>query len=828
MRAFLDNLGRDLRYTGRSLFRQPLLVTAAALSIGVAVAANAVIFGLANDLLLSAPSARQPEQLAYIRTANSSHVSYPQWKELDESGALAGIAGYQIEIEVNWTGPEQSISMIPLIVTPNFFDLLGVPIAQGRGFTTAEALPERQAGGAVISHTFWQNRLGGDPAAVGRVLTFNGRPYTVLGILPAGLRAVPGLGIAPEVYLPISRDLLPEIDRRDSSAFMLIGRLRPDQALEEGRAALQTVVQRLDKDRGVEELGGVRQFAGAGGLRRIGAFDELAVFFAILGVAVALVLAIACANVAGLLLSRGVGQGREAALRAALGASRSRLVQQQLTEAGWLALLGTGTGILLSVATGALLTRIRLPLPLPIELHAGIDVRLLMLSLVILVSVTLLSGLLPAVRLTRPSLLPAIKSEAGHTARRRWSLRPVLVTSQVAVALVLLLTAFLFVRNLSRAQEVDPGFDTAHTLVAQIGFVEGRHTPESRAAFLAAAVERLRVHPGIREATYARGVPLTLRSGTTTGTDLKMADGGEAFPATYQSNAVGPSYFSTMGIRLIAGREFLPSDRPGSPQVAIVSEEFVRRYLGGRSPLGRQLLLPGPTGPALPGRDRWRRRGREVPHHRRRAAGGDLRVVPAARQPRTVRPRAGQRRRQRRDADPRRSTNVDVDGSDLRGPSRTDARGPGICVPPEPAGSVDSRDARAARPRAGDDRSLRDHRVVGQPQNVRDRRADGARRHPPGSSRPRAAGCRDPGDYRHHHRCRACSLRHPAARDVPGRRAEPVRSVDLRGHGHAALDRQPCRSGEPGVARDARGTREGASDGMSRQRAVVRLARTRS
>ena len=125
MRAFLDNLGRDLRYTGRSLFRQPLLVTAAALSIGVAVAANAVIFGLANDLLLSAPSARQPEQLAYLRTANGSHVSYPQWKELDESGALAGIAGYQIEIEVNWTGPEQSISMIPLIVTPNFFDLLG-------------------------------------------------------------------------------------------------------------------------------------------------------------------------------------------------------------------------------------------------------------------------------------------------------------------------------------------------------------------------------------------------------------------------------------------------------------------------------------------------------------------------------------------------------------------------------------------------------------------------------------------------------------------------------------------------------------------------------
>lgn len=592
--SFVQNLVRDVRYTRRSLQTQPLLVAAASFSIAVAVAANAIIFNLANDLLLSPPSARRWDQLVYIRTEHSSHVSYPQWRDLNDTGALAGLAGYQIEVEVNWTGPERAVSMLPLIVSPNFFDVIAPPMAMGRGFTTAEALPENQPDVVVISHGFWQNRLGSDPNAVGRTLVFNGRPHTVLGVLSPGLRGVPGLGIAPEVYLPLSRHVMPDLDSRDASAVMLIGRLRDGQSLEQGRAALQAAAQRVDELDSSRRVGNIRQFAGAGGLRQIGAFDELAVFFVVLGVAVALILAIACANVAGLLLSRSTVRRREVAVRAALGASRGRLIQQFMTEAGWLAFLGTSLGVFLSYVTSSVLSTIRLPLPLPLELHAGIDVRLMIVALCLLIATTMLCGLVPALQATRPTLMPALKLDEPRYGRRRWTFRTLLVVGQMAVTLVLLLTAFLFVRNLGRAQDLEPGFDTEHTLVAQVSFVEGRHTPESRAAFLEDAVRRLESRPGIHAAAYSRGVPLTLRSGGTTGTTLRIQEGGDSFRAEYQVNAVGPGFFSTMGTRLVRGREFLPSDRPGSPAVAIINEEFARRHLAGRDPVGLHLLLPGP------------------------------------------------------------------------------------------------------------------------------------------------------------------------------------------------------------------------------------------
>ncbi len=594
--AIVHALVSDLRYTLRSLLRQPLLVAAATLSIGVGAVASSVVLTLASDLLFSAPTARRPEQLAYIRTASGSHVSYPQWRDLDESGALAGVAGYQIEIEVNWTGPERSISLMPLAVTANFFDLLGVPVASGRGFTAREAQPERQADVVVVSHAFWQHRLGSDPAALGRVLVFNGRPHTMIGILPRGLRAVPGLGIAPEVYLPLSRHLLPSLDSRGSAAVMLIGRLRDGQTLEQGRAALHTAIERLDRTHASAKLGGVQQFAAVGGVSQLTglAFPEIALFFGLLVVAIGLVLAIACANVAGLLLSSGSARRREVAVRSALGASRGRLVQQFLAEAFWLALGGTTIGVMTSFALTLALSRISLPLPIPIELGAGVNVRLLMVFLALLAATTALCGLPPALQATRPSLVPALKQEEPRFGRRRWTFRTLLVIGQVAVALVLLLTGALFLRNLARAQHLDPGFDPARAVVAQVSFVEGRYTPETRAAFLREATERLAAIPGVRTATFAHGVPLTMRSGVRTGTDLQRGD-GVRFRAQFDGNFVGPDYFAAMGIPLVKGREFRFTDRDGAPRVAVINEEFARRYFSDRDPLGQQVLLPGAT-----------------------------------------------------------------------------------------------------------------------------------------------------------------------------------------------------------------------------------------
>jgi predicted permease len=605
--AFVQNLAQDLRYTLRSLARQPLLVAAATISIAVAVGANSTIFSLASELLLSEPSARRPDQLVRIRMSGGSHVSYRQWKALREAGALQDLAGYQIETEVNWLHPtahktrggdpgrgaDRSASLIPLIVTSNFFDALGLPVALGRGFTAAEADAERHPDVAVISHGFWQTRLGGDATIVGRTLTFNGRPYTVLGVLPKTFRALPGYGVAPEVYLPLSPELMPDLHEPHAAAVELVGRLREGQSLAQGRTALSAAGQRVGEVLNERRFGEVSQFSPAGGFGKISDFESVGAFFGVLLVAVGLVLAIACANVAGLLLARSTVRRREIAIRVALGASRARLVQQLMTEGLWLAVLGTIGGLLLMFVLMDLIARVQLPLPMPIELHATLDGRLLLYSLTLLILTTVLSGLAPALQATRPSLTPALKQEEPRYANRRWTLRGFLVIGQVSIAVVLLLTALLFVRNLTRAERADPGFDATHTIVAQVSFVEGRYTRDARAAFLGQAIERLRAVPGIDRATFSHAVPLTIRSGMTTGTELKIAEGGEPFHERYEVNLVGPDYFSTMGISLLKGREFLPTDRSGSPVVVIINEELARRHFAGRDPIGHHLLLPG-------------------------------------------------------------------------------------------------------------------------------------------------------------------------------------------------------------------------------------------
>src|SRR6185437_7348439 len=202
--SVIQNVVQDLRYALRSLVQQPFLLTAATLSIAVAVGANTTIFNLANQLLLASPSAFRPDRLVTIRMGRGSHVSYGQWQDLQRSGALDDVAGYQIEAEVNWRGAEQAVSLTPLLETANYFDVLGLPMAMGRSFTASEAQAERQPFVVVLSHGFWQRRLGRDPDVLGKTLTINGGSYTVLGVLPEGLHSFPGYGIAPEVYLPIA------------------------------------------------------------------------------------------------------------------------------------------------------------------------------------------------------------------------------------------------------------------------------------------------------------------------------------------------------------------------------------------------------------------------------------------------------------------------------------------------------------------------------------------------------------------------------------------------------------------------------------------------
>jgi predicted permease len=596
--AVVEHVVQDLRYTLRSLVRQPLLLSAAVLSIGVAIAANTTIFNLASQLLFATPSAVRPDRLVHIRLGGGSHVSHRQWRALEESHALDGLTGFNIETSANWRGPERTINLISMAVAGNFFDVIGVPMALGRGFTAREAQAELDPAVVVISHRFWQQRLGGTPTVIGSALIFNGRPYTVTGVIAEGTRSIAGFGLSPEVYLPVGRTLMPEYDGTGPVATVqLVGRLRDDQTLASGRAAMSAagkIVAESDRRR----LGDITLFAPVGSTEQFGSFAAVSAFFGLLLVAVGLILAIACANVAGLLLARATVRSREMAVRVALGASRRRLIQQLMVEGFWIALFGTIAGLALMTFVITLLGRIPLPLPLPLELHAVIDGRVLGYSILLALVTTVLCALAPALQATRRSQVPALKSQDPLAVRRvgrRWSLRNLLVVGQVAVALVLLVTALLFVRNLARAGDLDPGFTVERLLIAQIGVAQGRFTPVTGTAFLDDAVERLRGIPGVESASYAYGAPLMLRSGLTSGARLVVNGEEPGFQAIYQDSFVGPDYFKVMGIGLVKGREFTRDDRRGGPTVAAVNEEFVRRYLSGREPIGAELRLPGPT-----------------------------------------------------------------------------------------------------------------------------------------------------------------------------------------------------------------------------------------
>ncbi|MEZ5316812.1 MAG: ADOP family duplicated permease [Vicinamibacterales bacterium] len=592
--AVLEHLARDLRYGWRGLVRQPMLLVAATASIALGVAANLSVYAVANDLLLSVPSAARPDELVHVRTGNGSHVSYAAWTSLEASGAVAGLAGYRIDEQVNWRDGETTVPVTPLVVTPNYFEVVGVPVAAGRGFTPADVARDPRV--AVVTDAFRRRSLAGAADVVGRTVTLNGDPYTIIGVLPAGVRSLPGYGIAPDLYLPASRSLLPAIDRPLVPVVQLVGRLRAGQTPDQARDALAAAAARFGESAGDREIGAFVAVARMGGVDQVRDFAAVGAFFLVLLVVATLVLLIACANVAGLLLARSVARRREIALRLALGSSRRRLLQQLLTESLLLAVVGTVAGLALTWLAGRVLASLTLPLPVPIHLAPAFDLRLLAAAGGLVLVTTVFCGLVPALQATRPRLLPAIHQPDAPAAHRRLTMRRLLVAGQVTVSVLLLAVALLFLRNLLRSTTIDPGFDVDRLVVARMTFVEGRQgSPGTRT--ISRVVGRVRAVPGVTDATFAEGVPLTLMSGSWNGTDLRLGEDAEPTHLEFARNAVGPDYFRTMGIP-VRGRGFTEADRTGAPRVVVVNEEFARRYFGDRDAIGSTLVDPRDADPA--------------------------------------------------------------------------------------------------------------------------------------------------------------------------------------------------------------------------------------
>jgi predicted permease len=579
--TFFENLWRDVVYGARGLRRNPTLVATAVLSLALGIGANAAIFSLAVEFLFSRPSVSDARSVVDVRLGGNSAAGPHVVEYVRQSGIFADVVGENEETFANFNDGTETRPVFAVATTKNYFTALGIPMAFGRGI-----LPDDPNEVVVLQNRFWQQHFHGDPSIVGRAINLEGKPYTVVGILPADHRTLIGFGYSPDLYMP--RYL-------DDTLLEMYARLKPGMTRGQAFAGLRTVAERLNRDNPqavfkytdnitVAPIAGLDHIAAAPGSQAIG------LFFAVLLLVAGLVLLIACVNVAALLLARASARKREIATRLSLGASGSRLLQQLLVESLLLALLGAACGLAMSQAIAVLLVRLQLPLPFPIHIQIQPDWRLASYATLLTIGATLACGLLPAWRAATLSLAPDLHRE------RKMRLRRTLVTAQLALSLVVLTTGFLFLRNLSRANTISPGFDLRHTIRAEVHLPPMRYQDfEQRLLYAGQALREVKAIPGVQAAAAALALPF--RDPIGFGSPITFPDTGEIVQTNFYWYAVTPDYFQAMDIPFLEGGTFASAERNG-PRVAVVNRTFVARFLHGRRPIGTEILWgPKEAGP---------------------------------------------------------------------------------------------------------------------------------------------------------------------------------------------------------------------------------------
>jgi putative ABC transport system permease protein len=590
----MSGLLQDLRYAGRGLRKAWGFTILIAGVIAIGIGANSVMFSLVDAALVRPLPFAHPEQLmmlwehppgyAYNRV---SPLTFIDWSEQNDAfTSMAAVAGGSRTL----TGAGGAAEKIPgQAVTSTFFDVFGVRPIAGRTFTAADAAERAYV--VVLSEPFWRNRFGGDPALIGRTIMLDSQPYAVVGIAPAAFQAL----YRADMWTLITPRRTPE--QRRMHYLQVVGRAKPGVDVEHARGNMSLVasdIARLSPDTNKDWTVTIEP------LREALVGSELRTTSLVLAGTVGFVLLMACANVANLLLARGLGRAREIAVRAALGGSRNRILRQLLTESVLLACLGGAAGLALAWALLRVAPALMPPGTLPPSVTLAFDTRLLAFTSVLTLVTGVLFGLAPAWQASRLSLSAALGTGGrGATGGGGW-LRATLATSQIAVAVLLVSGATLLARTLVSLSRVDPGYHAANVLTMRVGLPFGRY-PQSRVATFYQSVERaLGDLPGVRAAAVGTNLPL---DGWDIGQGFHVI--GEPVPdkanqpsAHYQM--VGTRYFETLGIPLVRGRAFTDRDTAASTQVCIVNEEFVRRYLKTREPIGTQVSvqamdLRGPT-----------------------------------------------------------------------------------------------------------------------------------------------------------------------------------------------------------------------------------------
>src|SRR5579872_946443 len=577
---WLEELCSDLCYAARAFRRNPGFALTAIFCLALGIGANTAIFNITTSFLFSQPTCRDSASLVAIGEGGNSGSSIVDYRFLRDAHIFEGMAGVNPEHEVNWRDGDRTSRLYAGLVTDDFFSTLGIPFQLGRGIAPGETNT------TVLSYQVWRNAFAADPAIRGRNLILDGRVYTITGVLPANHRSILGFGISPDIYVPVGHD-------NDNVEFY--ARMPKGMTVPIARARLQSVFAQLDRIHPKDGWKRTNQTKVTG----VTSFDLLdqelpgpvVAFFAMLMVVVAVVLLIACTNVASLLLARASSRSQELAIRLSLGASRRRIVRHLLAESLLLSALGSAAGLVIDIACANLIGKITLPVPIPIHLVVSPDRRLLWYSLGVVLVGSLLCGLLPALKAVRRGVNLALKQEERQTARV-WNLRSALVAGQLAVSIVLLAAGFLFVHNLLRATSMNPGFDVHHTVWAYMRLAPEKYKDPNQAkqtSTVRVALERLRALPGVESAAITRRVPLS--DNCVIGTRLQTDISSSPVDAEYECNNVGPDYFRTLGSPILRGREFSTADRKGSQPVVIVNETFARTVFGNTDPVGHTITI---------------------------------------------------------------------------------------------------------------------------------------------------------------------------------------------------------------------------------------------
>lgn len=573
----------------------------AVLTLALGIGINTTAFSLANSVFLRQLPVAAPQNLVWIFSERDNPTSYPEYLEYQQQTELFdGVMAYEW-VGLNLGSNGQSERVEGTFVSGNYFDVLGVNAELGRTFLPDEDKTPSPV--AVISHNLWQRRFNSDATVVGKTMVLNGVQFTIVGVAPQDFVGAEE-AFPRQVWIPLTMQASVRpgpanapgtLNNRNVRSLDVIARLKHGVDLRQAQAGMNVVASRLaqsypESNRNFQ----IALYTAGNGRPYFRAL--LKPVTQILLTVVGLVLLITCANVANLLLARAARRRKEVAIRLTLGATRTRLIRQLLTESILLAVVGGLAGLILNFWLVNLLTALKPAVPLPVNVEFHTDWRVLSFTLIVSVLAGIIFGLVPALQASKHDLVPALKDHSPQLGdrRRMFSLRNALVIGQVALSILVLIGAGLFLRSLTHARAIDPGFDAEHILTLSFNTAAQKYDTTKAEQFYQQLSNRVQALPGVQSVSFAQSAPLSYFYSPAFASPV-FVEGHEPAqgenPPFVGNNTVGPNFFRTLGVPLLSGREFTDRDREGAPRVAIVNETLVRDLFPNTNPIGQRLRV---------------------------------------------------------------------------------------------------------------------------------------------------------------------------------------------------------------------------------------------